>query len=478
MRNKLLYLVLPFFMLSCNEWLNVEPEDEISEEKLFSTGTGFRHALNGVYFTMESRNLYGKHLTWGIVDALGQVYDYKKAPGVNEMQYGAAKYAWDYYEFKPVLSSIWTEAYNVVANCNNIIQQIEYADPEIFAWKENEKAMIWGEALALRAFLHFDLLRGFAPSYKMGANDPGIPYVKEATNQVVMRSTVAATLDLILGDLKKAQELLRPVDPIGPSFGEYEEEDEYSADDYVTDDGFWLYRKSRFNYYGVTALMARVYLYKEDMTNALACAEEVIHSGRFACVTDKILQDEPSKYTFVESVGRHEYITSLYVYDLKKGRSDLYFKDLATYACVVGEERKLGIFGGTGLDLDVRSKRLFDIPSGSKTEYVIKYISGNRIPLLKLSEMYLIAAEASGDIRFLETLRGFRGYAGNPLPADANLSEELRKEYQKEFIAEGQLFYFYKRQNMITIPFTAQTMNRATYVFPMPDNELEFGNIQ
>ncbi|MFR7810217.1 MAG: RagB/SusD family nutrient uptake outer membrane protein [Butyricimonas faecihominis] len=115
-----------------------------------------------------------------------------------------------------------------------------------------KSSLVEGEALALRAFLHFDLLRGFAPSYKMGANDPGIPYVKEATNQVVMRSTVAATLDLILGDLKKAQELLRPVDPIGPSFGEYEEEDEYSADDYVTDDGFWLYRKSRF-YYGVTA---------------------------------------------------------------------------------------------------------------------------------------------------------------------------------------------------------------------------------
>ena len=373
------------------------------------------------------------------------------------------------------MDTLWSSNYYAIANCNYLLQNISKHGGVL---SEKVRPLVEGEALALRAFLHFDLLRGFAPSYKMGANDPGIPYVKEATNQVVTRSTVAATLDLILGDLKKAQELLRPVDPIGPSFGEYEEEDEYSADDYVTDDGFWLYRKSRFNYYGVTSLMARVYLYKEDMTNALACAEEVIHSGRFACVTDKILQDEPSKYTFVESVGRHEYITSLYVYDLKKGRSDLYFKDLATYACVVGEERKLGIFGGTGLDLDVRSKRLFDIPSGSKTEYVIKYISGNRIPLLKLSEMYLIAAEASGDIRFLETLRGFRGYAGNPLPADANLSEELRKEYQKEFIAEGQLFYFYKRQNMTTIPFTAQTMNRATYVFPMPDNELEFGNIQ
>ena len=406
----------------------------------------------------------------GFLDILSQtyssvVYDYNKA------------LVYDYQDetIKKVVDTLWSSNYYAIANCNYLLQNISKHGGVL---SEKVRPLVEGEALALRAFLHFDLLRGFAPSYKMGANDPGIPYVKEATNQVVTRSTVAATLDLILGDLKKAQELLRPVDPIGPSFGEYEEEDEYSADDYVTDDGFWLYRKSRFNYYGVTALMARVYLYKEDMTNALACAEEVIHSGRFACVTDKILQDEPSKYTFVESVGRHEYITSLYVYDLKKGRSDLYFKDLATYACVVGEERKLGIFGGTGLDLDVRSKRLFDIPSGSKTEYVIKYITGNRIPLLKLSEMYLIAAEASGDIRFLETLRGFRGYAGNPLPADANLLEELRKEYQKEFIAEGQLFYFYKRQNMTTIPFTAQMMNRATYVFPMPDNELEFGNIQ
>ena len=84
-----------------------------------------RPALHGVYFTMESRNLYGKHLTWGIVDALGQVYNYGKAAGLNEMQFGADEYAWDHYAFKPVLSSIWTEAYNVVANCNNIIQQIE-----------------------------------------------------------------------------------------------------------------------------------------------------------------------------------------------------------------------------------------------------------------------------------------------------------------------------------------------------------------
>ena len=62
--------------------------------------------------------------------------------------------------------------------------------------------------------------------------------------------------------------------------------------------------------------------------------------------------------------------------------------------------------------------------------------------------MYLIAAEASGDIRYLETLRANRGYATDPLPAGANLQDEITKEYQKEFIAEGQLFYYYKRRNM------------------------------
>ena len=108
MRNKLLYLILglSFFMFSCNEWLNVEPEDEISEEKLFSTGNGFRHALNGIYYSMESINLYGKNLTWGDVDALGQVYDYSKSGRVGDMQYGADNYDWEYYDFKPIITSI------------------------------------------------------------------------------------------------------------------------------------------------------------------------------------------------------------------------------------------------------------------------------------------------------------------------------------------------------------------------------------
>ena len=77
---------------------------------------------------------------------------------------------------------------------------------------------------------------------------------------------------------------------MGPAFAEYTEKDDYKEDDYITDDGFWLYRKSRFNYYGVTALMARVYLYAEDKVNALTCAKEIIESGKFKLLTDQHLK--------------------------------------------------------------------------------------------------------------------------------------------------------------------------------------------
>lgn len=36
-------------LTSCSDWLNVSPSDEIKEEYLFSTGDGFRTALNGIY---------------------------------------------------------------------------------------------------------------------------------------------------------------------------------------------------------------------------------------------------------------------------------------------------------------------------------------------------------------------------------------------------------------------------------------------
>ena len=107
--------------------------------------------------------------------------------------------------------------------------------------------------MALRGLLHFDLLRGFAPSYLRGANQAAIPYVEEVTNKPVAQLTVAEVIDKVIGDVETARKLIREVDPIGPTRDSYTESG-YETEDYIQGDGFWLYRKSRLNYYGMTAL--------------------------------------------------------------------------------------------------------------------------------------------------------------------------------------------------------------------------------
>ena len=107
-------------------------------------------------------------------------------------------------------------------------------------------------------------------------------------------------------------------------------------------------------------------------------------------------------------------------------------------------------------------------------------------PVIRLTEMHYIVAEyyaRKGQFteayQELNDLRATRGLEA--LTVRGTFDEfvtDLVEDARREWISEGQLFYYYKRQNLSSIPFTAQTMNRDTYVFPVPDNELEFGNFK
>lgn len=110
-RYKLILLsvcVLPFVLASCNKWLDVSPEDQITEEELWSKGEGFRNALNGVYKSMAAYNLYGRNLTWGLVDALGQCYNmnYAADNATRDMK-KAVEYEFEDEALKPVIETIW-----------------------------------------------------------------------------------------------------------------------------------------------------------------------------------------------------------------------------------------------------------------------------------------------------------------------------------------------------------------------------------
>lgn len=81
---------------------------------------------------------------------------------------------------------------------------------------------------------------------------------------------------------------------------------------------------------------------------------------------------------------------------MEEGRSDVYFGEESTVQCHISDTRRASVFGTPGVDIDWPEPEHVFLKTG-KLKHILEYRGVNRIPLLKLSEMYLIAAEASGD---------------------------------------------------------------------------------
>lgn len=105
-------------------------------------------------------------------------------------------------------------------------------------------------------------------------------------------------------------------------------------------------------------------------------------------------------------------------------------------------------------------------------------------PLIRMTEAYYIAAEILKDsnpakaIELLNEVRNHRKLNDFPLSESLTPDEiqtEIFKEYRKEFLGEGQLFYYYKRLNFTQIDGAGVPAGDAVYVLPLPDNEIEFG---
>ncbi len=108
-----------------------------------------------------------------------------------------------------------------------------------------------------------------------------------------------------------------------------------------------------------------------------------------------------------------------------------------------------------------------------------------KVPLIRLAEMYYIMAEAVGlqerngkdGCWYLNEVRHARGISRNHdihAGTEEGLAEALNKEYQKEFFAEGQWFYYLKRNNCSTFYRCPVGEMTSYYVLPTPDDELEY----
>ena len=106
-------------------------------------------------------------------------------------------------------------------------------------------------------------------------------------------------------------------------------------------------------------------------------------------------------------------------------------------------------------------------------------LAKNVIPLIRLSEMYLIAIESSplADANaYYATFCTARDVTPTTMANDSERIDLLVKEYNKEFYGEGQAFYAYKRLGASTILWTSVPGSVETYVVPLPKDEAVYVN--
>ena len=444
--------VIMLSLASCKKWLDTDAPLQVDQNTVFSTEQGFREVLNGVYLQMGSRSLYGRDLTFGLLSVLGRSYDTTITPAIGNLYYEGARYNFQDAAVKATFKNVWDSLYQCIGNLNNLLANIENKQS---LFTGNNYNTIKGEALALRAYIHFDLVRMFAPSIAVGGtNAQAIPYVTTLSTYATPVSTTGAVLDQCLADLQNAQSLLSNTDVMA----------------------------SRLNFWGVKGLLARLYLYKGDLTNAQSNALDVINSNKFPLADN-------ATFNVNELMFTKEHLFSLYSYfPVSTG----YYKTVLNTNPPLGFSvpNQTALFvTGSGATGD-RRRAFLDPATGGVNISIANanisprkfYISNaNVLPMIRMTEMYYIAAECAtanldslSATNWMDTVRVHRNlvkYTQTALKRDS-LNVEIAKEYHKEFMGEGQVFYYYKRKNLpfSTLPYTkVPVVSNASYVFIKPE---------
>lgn len=464
----LLTIVLVSVLTGCSKWLEVKPSDRVTEENTFSTPQSFKQALNGVYIELNREGIYGKTLSCDFIDILAQYYAIHPE-SINNVELSQYKFTSSSNLSK--ISNIWSTSYNLIANINKII---ENASKNSTVLTKDDNDLITGEAYALRALLHFDLFRLFGPVYTKGDATASIPYYISFVLDPQGNYPANEFLEHVISDLKMAVTLLSkdPIIQFGPK-GD-------------GNDKFKEHRQFRLNYYAAKALLARVYLYAEEKELALQQAKDVI-----------AVQEKWFPWIKVENVSSDQLFSTEILFGLQNMRRRDLFTSLfdsrnlnQTSALTPREDIVLKLFNYQRHDYRYLANLQSNVLIGATNFKLFEKYAANTdslsnqfIPMIRMSEVYYIAAECepvkADGLKQLNTVRNKRGIASSGSDSYYFPNELLLSEYTREFWGEGQLFYFFKRRKIKSIQssldeWTQVNMVTKNYVLPIPEGESKY----
>lgn len=408
---------------SCgNDWLDLEPSTKIPSESAIKNLDDAEYALNGVYDRMRSASYYS-----------GRMVYYGDVAGDDAMSLKMGNRTTSYYLLDFTKdngpSSHWSYAYNIIQNCNIVLSQIDKL--EISESDKEKYNDLKGQALTLRGFALFDLTRLFGYPYaKDNGESLGVPIIKEVsfTTNKPARSTVAQCYDAFIDDLKEGSDLMSE-----------------------------KFNKGKLNKWAGLQLLSRAYLYMGNNKEALIAAQNAIKGAEangyslwsneeYATAWGRDYSAaEPGEVLFelvntgVESPGNE----SLGYLNYSQGYFD-YCLTTSFYE-VMQEDPD-----------DVRRSAYLVTESklGQKAAFINKYLPQEgelepdaNIYVLRLSELYLIAAEAAvkqsdnaNAVKYLDAIV-HRANPAKSVQGKTVTLDDVLAERRKELFGEGHRFF-------------------------------------
>ena len=245
MKKYIIYILTLLAGTSCSDFLELQPEHQISDGSFYKNANDFETALIGSYSSLQ--NLYDANLVYVGELTTDNAEIQWTTPSISEVEL-------DEVNFTPsngFLNSIWQISFNLVSQSNNILSRID--DVDMGTQIRNQ---IKGEALFLRAFGYFNLVRTFGPVpiVDIAFRSPG-----EIAAYDMTRKPEEAVYQIIEADLNQATSLLTGVEELG---------------------------KSRASSAAAMTLLGKVYLTRMDYSNAETALKGVVESNAFSLESD------------------------------------------------------------------------------------------------------------------------------------------------------------------------------------------------
>jgi len=452
---------------SCKDYLDVEPTDSGKSETSIQTPADAQVMINGLMRNMTHFNYYGRNfIMYGDAKG-GDLTIFSQGRGLDQL------YTFNHSESSNSNSGFWSQIYFCILQTNNLLESIEKVKAEGSTLNFDKYK---GEALTARALMYFDLVRLYGKAYDDDKSSLGVPNITQTLGSTAqpLRATVEQNYQQILADLTAAAPLLPKTNT-----------------------------KGYLNYYANLALQARVYLHMKDYTNALKAAEEIINSKVYTLYTNT---------NWVDSWKSQFGTESIFELGVNPSEGDLEAGSLGSYLRRKGHSTGsvLGWFMASDsflarLNQDAADVRWgimsFDETSNTRMGSVYKYsgsttLGGDEkstatavnIKVVRLSEIYLIAAEAAlatDRSKAALYLNEIRKRSPNLAPAtNATVSlDMILEERSKELMAEGHRFFDMIRLNKtiifndelggITVPHRGKSIDRSFNKTRLPISEAE-----